>query len=126
MGCCDTATFAATVCPATLQDTAQLEWGGGCQDLRCAGAQPVQPCPFLMPSVGLMGPNSCPSCSHTCSVPPALGCHHAVGKPTGGKSKSWGQLGGGAWYSPAPWGVIAPLHPQGQCTPYAGPAWAPH
>lgn len=66
---------------------------------------------------------------HRCSVLPALGCHHAVAKPTGGQtqgwcSAGWGCLGPLSWYSPSPRGVIAPLHPWGPCTPHAGPAWA--
>lgn len=97
MGSCDAATTAATtatVCPATPRDTTQLEWGGRCRDLGCAGAQRMR-CPARAavslphaqwPSVGLMGPNSCPSSSHRCSVP-ALGCHHAVAKPTGGQTQ---------------------------------------
>lgn len=98
MGSCDAATTTATmatVCPAAPWDTAQLEWGGRCWDLGCAGAQRMW-CPARAamslphaqwPSVGLMGLNSRLSSSHRCSVPPALGCHHAVAKPTGGQTQ---------------------------------------
>lgn len=118
MGSCDVATSAATVatvCPATPRDTAQLEWGGRCRDLGCAGAQWMQ-CP-ASPAMSLphhQWPGSSWDQIPVLAAPTALGCHHAVAKPTGGQIQGLGL----SWVGvPGTLELVQPLSTGCNCPP---------